>query len=279
MAAWSDRTGLALIVDPDVDLERPLPAVADVVEGSDLRALQLFLAAQGLYAQPLEPGVYRVRRDGPGLTLSIVERDEPKSASDRTRRADAANRESRVFRPRLLPGASLGEIAQASMDRRLRSVPNLYTIGELVSLRGISRGEDEAQFSLVENGLPMTPDRLGAPLQLSGQSSWLSAVSGPDSALRGPNALGGWIELGRDAPQRAGGAVEVRAGADERGSVRAQWVPWESPRGALSVAGYAATQSSTVVSAEGTRLPRPADRGIEAQYDWQDADGALSSRT
>ncbi len=275
IAAWSDRTGLALIVDADVDLESPV--VTGPGGGSDVRALQLFLARQGLYAQALEPGVYRIRRDGSGLTLSIIGRDPPESARG-AHRPHPTDQPSRVFRPRLLPGMALEQIAQVNVNQRLRTLPNLYTIGELVSLRGISRGEDEAQFSLVENGLPVTPDRLSAPLQLSSQSSWLSAVSGPDSAVRGPNALGGWIELGRDSPGQ-GGAIELRAGNDDRGSLRAQWVPWESPRGAVSVAGYGATQSSTVVEVAGARLPRPADAGIEAQWDWQTADESWHART
>jgi predicted nucleic acid-binding protein len=44
MAEWSDRTGLALVVDPDVDLARTVVPVA--IDGNDVRSLQRFLAGK-----------------------------------------------------------------------------------------------------------------------------------------------------------------------------------------------------------------------------------------
>ncbi len=277
IAHWSDLTGFALVVDSNIDLNQPVSPEAAHQSGRELRDLQIFLARFGMFAQALEPEVYRIRRDGPGLSMTIHGQGTDPAALDLSPAQDSA---VRIFRPRLLPGTPLERVAQSSADRRLRTLPNLYTVGEVISLRGVTRGQDEGEFSLIENGLPVTPERLSSPLQLSSQANWLSAVSGPDSALRGPNALGGWIELGNDEELREGGAIEARVGNRERALLRGLWVPWvRTQRGQFSVSGYVGTQSSTVVQTPAGRLPRPSDAGVEVHLDWEDPDRGVETRT
>lgn len=277
IAAWSDRTGLVLVVDADVDLQRPASVSIDADSDYGERALQVFLAGYDLYAQAAEPGVLRIHRDGPGLDLIIVGQGSDAAARD----GDSASTPSpaRIFRPRRLPGGALGAPPQPSSDRRLRSIPNLYTVGELVSLRGIARGEDEAQFSLISHGLPVTPERLGAPLQLGAEPGWLRAVSGPDSALRGPNALGGWIEIGSDELLSRAGVIELRGGAQSQG-LRGLWVPWAAAqRGQLALSAYTASQSSTVVDTASGPLPTPGDFGVELRFHWHSPDQRIETRS
>lgn len=273
IATLSDQLGLVLVVDGEINLARPVarrsPAIADT------RSLQIELARFGLYAQPVEPRVWRVKADPSSQTIQIqsvhVQNPTPDVAPE-------SPRSPRVFQPRMLARGP-AQVLDQDLQLRLRGIPNLFLVGELVALRGVTLGSEEPQFGLTEHGLPISPTRLTAPTRAGPLPPWLQATSGPDSALRGPNALGGWLETGDESAQPVPTLVELRMNAGGLHLARGLWAPWRGEAGQLSVSGHAARSTENQIRTAGSALSAAADKGADVLLDYRDLGGRWDSQT
>lgn len=275
IATLSDQSGLVLVVDANINLERAVSSRSVAI--SDARALQIELARFGLYAQPVEPRVWRVRADpsSPPIQIQSVHVQDPTIG---VQLEPESPRTPRVFQPRMLARGP-AQVLDQDLQLRLRAVPNLFLVGELVALRGVTLGSEEPQFGLTEQGLPISPTRLTAPTRAGPLPPWLQATSGPDSALRGPNALGGWLETGDESTQPVPTIMEFRTNGGGLQLARGLWAPWRGEAGQLSVSGYASRSTENQITTADSTLAATEDRGGDVLLDYQDMEGAWDSRT
>ena len=173
---------------------------------------------------------------------------------------------------RSLPGLNVSQTSARDMSMRARGATGVVDTGTLVLLDGRSVYQDFFDFVMWDL-LPVHPQEI----------EQIEAVSGPGSAVWGPNALNGVVNIRTRSPRQIGNELRLRGGGGERGTgsaslagtgVRGPWSykgaisfftqdPWDRPERLPS------GQSGDFFENEGTRQLKfnaRVDRGLDEAF-------------